>query len=401
MGKSLFRDILTILLLVYLAMKLLCNIPENNYSQIVFISWFGCSFIAYTSKVKKVLQMKMLLPFYFFLVYYGVTLLINHTVLYTISGMISMCQLFSPFLMYKLLREETKFLRWIVFFSITAIFVSNYVACFSYMSSSFTGRGLRDIEDFLLLKNTFFVVYSSAIFVPTIIYFIHRTKNEIGTNKFIKVLLGYVVCAILAYFVIQAQFMTAIVLMIIGVALAFSYNRRGTIVVITLFTMIVYVLFVNNANELIAISDSNGATATSVRIKELQYILSNNSSNAEDFSLRQGLTQSSFQTFIENPILGTAYKYKDFEESKLYVGNHAEWVDTLARYGLFGLCLFYFLFKLVKKQRLIVGFSISYILFGIIGFLNPALHFYLICALFLYIPLMHNVIFKNIRFKIK
>lgn len=345
--------------------------------------------------------MKMLLPFYFFLVYYGVTLLINQTVLYTISGMISMCQLFSPFLMYKLLREETKSLRWIVFLCITAIFVSNYVACFSYMNSSFTGRGLRDVADFLLLKNTFFVVYSSAIFVPTIIYFIHRTKDDMGTSKSIKVLLGYVICAILAYFVIQAQYMTAMVLMILGVVLAFSYNRRGAIVVITFVTMIVYVLFVNYADDLIAISDQSGAAATSLRIEELQHILSNDVSNAEDFSKRQGLTQSSFQTFMENPIIGTAYKYKDFEESKLYIGNHTEWVDTLARYGFFGLVLLYFLFKLIKKQRLIVGFSISYILFGIVGFLNPALHFYFICAIFLYIPLMHNVIFKNIRFEIK
>lgn len=397
MKNNPMRWIAAFFLLVYLAMQLLCILPNDNRRQIVFFMWFICSYSAYTPVVSKTLRMKETVPLYIFCLFYGVTMMYRHDVVYSVSAVLSMFELFSPFLMYRILRIETSFMRRIVFLAITAIVIANVTVCYIYMNFSITHYGLRDIEEFMEYKNTFFLVYSVAILVPFIIYYLsHQEKTKKKWFKNFKTLIALGACLILILFILQAQFMTAIVLMLTGGVLAFVYKRRGALVAVPIAAALVLGLFSAFSDDLIRIADNNDATAVSSRIEELQHILSNNAENADDYSIRQDKSQSSLQTFIENPIIGVFYKYKDMNEAKHYgIGNHAEWLDTLAKYGLFGILLFVFIYKAIKKQRLAVGTNIHYILFGVLGFLNPVLGFYLVCSVFLYMPLLNKVYFDN------
>ena len=397
MKDNVLRLIATGLLLVYLLMQLLCILPNDNRRQVVFLLWLICAYSAYTPIVSRTLKMKHMLLLYVFLGFMFVSMLYRHSIVYSISASITFCELFSPLLMYRILREENKTTRWVVLIFITVIFVVNFLTCLKFLANSPTGHGLRDAEYITGLKNIFFAVYSFAILVPFIVYCISHNRKHGRRNISLTVaIVGYAICLVLAYLVINAQFMTAIILMIAGALFAFFYDRRGARIVVPLVAVLAIFLFTKFSNELIAVADRNDAVAVSMRLEELQNILSNNAEDAEDYSSRQNRSQSSIETFLENPLIGVFYKYEDINEAKLQgIGNHAEWLDTMARYGLFGLLLIVFIVKAVFKHKELVGASIHFILFIILGFLNPVFGFYLICSVFFYMSLLRAVFFKE------
>lgn len=395
MKGNLLKYITTFLLLVYLVMQLLCVLPNDNKRQVVFLMWLVCAYLAYTPLVRQVLRTKGVGYLYAFVVFYGLSMLINHSVVYAISAMLGMMELFSPFLMYRIVRAESKAVQRLVFITITAVFMANVAVCFIYMRSSFTNYGLRDIEAFTEYNNTFYFLYAIAILVPVILYYLSHSQRE-GSFSFFKAIIGYGICLVLAYFVLKAQFMTAIVLMFVGGVFALVQRNRGLAFTIPIVAVIVLAIFSQVSNDLIRIADENNATAVSSRLEEIQHILANDTNNAEDYTLRQDLSQNSFETFLENPLIGVLYKYENIDEAKHQgVGNHAEWLDTLARYGLFGILLLVFIVKAMRTQRKVVNVGMHYLLFALLGFLNPTLGFVLTCAVFLYMPLLGRVCFSE------
>lgn len=102
------KNITILLLLVYLVMQLLCIAPITRISQIVFVVWFLFAYAAYTPIVRKTLSSKVVGTLVVFLLYYGLSLLFSHDVLYSISAVLSMLEMFSPLLMYNILKDDTK-----------------------------------------------------------------------------------------------------------------------------------------------------------------------------------------------------------------------------------------------------------------------------------------------------
>lgn len=399
MKDSALKLISFFFLLLYLGMQLLCILPIDNRRQVVFLIWLAFAYMAYTPIVRRFFTSRVLSPLYLFLLIYGVLMLYRHTIVYTVSFIITFIELFSPFLMYSMIRVETRSVKKFVSITLTTFFLVNLVICYIYIYGSPTGYGLRDAENFTEYKNTFFVVYSFAIMIPFIIFNYFHNKH-IGKQSSVLIrLFGFSICAVLALFVIKAQFMTGIILMIIGGLVAyFSARTKKGYAGPLIGGLVALVIFVNYSDDLIEIAEQNEVTAIASRTEELQFILSNESSEAADYSIRQKRSQNSVETFLEYPLFGVFYQMKDITEADKYgIGNHNEWLDTLARYGMTGFLLLLFIFKAIKKQRTFVGDNIHYILFGILGFLNPVFAFYLTCSVFFYLPMIGNIYFSSER----
>lgn len=397
MRDSSTRVLALVFLLAYLTMQLLCILPNDNKRQLVFIIWLVLAYMSYTPIIKKVLKMRGTGYLYSFTIFVGIIMLLGHSVVYAISSMVVMMELFSPLLMFRILRTETKTVQRFVFLVVSVIFTVNLVVFTTYINNSVTDYGLRDIEHFMEYKNSFYYLYAIAILVPFIIYYLSHQEKAVK-HKLLKSVVGYSVCLVLAYFVIKAQFMTAIVFMVMGGVFALSYKRSKLTLTVPIAVIIVFTLFQQFSGELLRIADENNATAVSSRIEELQHILSNDTENAEDYSKRQDLSQSSLETFLNNPIIGVLYKYEDINEGLQHgIGNHAEWLDSLAKYGLFGFLLLLFIVKAMIAQSKVVESNIHYLLFGLLGFFNPTLGFLLTCAVFFYMPMLAKVCFRSIK----
>ena len=224
----------------------------------------------------------------------------------------------------------------------------------------------------------------------------YGAENIITIVILLVLIIAYVICAFLAYFVIKAQFMTAIVVMVSGVLFAFFHKRKGSIIVIPVAALLFVFLFVAFSDTLIQITDENDMTAVSQRLEEIQHITARNAEEAQDFSYRQDLTRTSFETFLEHPLFGVHYKYESINEAKLLsIGNHAEWVDSLAKYGLFGILLIYFIIKVILKQKRLIDTNIHYLLFIVLVFFNPIFSFYMVFTVFAYLPLLRYVCFEE------
>ncbi|MEO7048017.1 MAG: hypothetical protein ABI091_22145, partial [Ferruginibacter sp.] len=108
-----------------------------------------------------------------------------------------------------------------------------------------------------------------------------------------------------------------------------------------------------------------------------------------------------FYVWIEHPIFGIGYEY-GFSTPKMMaagLGNHSEWLDSLATYGIFIIFLMIYLFKSKKVYRQNQGYKLALILFIITGFVNPIHLFNIYFVVFFFVPLLDNYFFdwKNIE----
>ena len=125
---------------------------------------------------------------------------------------------------------------------------------------------------------------------------------------------------------------------------------------------------------------------------ELSSVGNRDSSGSEYISSRVSRLFWSYDIFLESPLIGNGYKYGyDFSAGKSYgIGNHSEWFDLFAVYGLLGggliiLVYFNFLKKIskfhIKTSRLSY---ISVLIF--LGLFNPFRSFSAHFVLFFIVP---------------
>ena len=100
--------------------------------------------------------------------------------------------------------------------------------------------------------------------------------------------------------------------------------------------------------------------------------------------VRFDLYLMSLDSFWNNPIFGLAHK--QMPGSEIMVGNHSEWFDLLAKYGIFGLLMAFFFILVRKKYFKNKGFAIAFFLFFALGFINPLQVFTIYFAAFYYVP---------------
>lgn len=264
------------------------------------------------------------------------------------------------------------------------------------------GLGLRLIDKTQdeFLNNAFGWAYSWVFISVGLFYFLFnkesfpklRYKKKVSLFLLVFLLVGI-------YIVIRSLYMTAILLLIVGFILAVVIGRLKSLFVPLIFVIfglfaLVY-LIATYGIDLPFLNDEHNMLLS--RVDEVSLILQGNIDSAADFGSRNELFNNSLKTFKDNFLFGINHEISDFGNYKeVIIGGHSEWVDNLAKYGLFSLLLVFFLIKsvLVSKPRL----WCVYIILFLLGFFNPSLQFPMIFTVFLMMPIIFRYQLENKQF---
>jgi len=106
------------------------------------------------------------------------------------------------------------------------------------------------------------------------------------------------------------------------------------------------------------------------------------------YAERTGLVRDSLQLFLKSPIFGHGYRYGNvFSAGKIYgIGNHSEFLDSLARFGLVGsIPLFGIYYYSLRKY--ILDYLGILVCFGVLVMFNPFISFQSNLVIFMLVPL--------------
>ena len=221
----------------------------------------------------------------------------------------------------------------------------------------------------------------------------------ISHNKYKR--LAIVALSIIFISLLSASFTIALIVFVVAVIMGYIANNslNGRVMAISICLIIIFV--VPWSNVLMWLSEIINNPTISERLLSLASSLSSGSAEG-DLSSRVNLYLSSLNTFLEQPWgVGPEYTFVNYEKG---IGYHSQFLDDLARYGVFAL-IFYIAFfagyyKLLYKQwskidlqQIALPVVIVYFIFLVLnpGFTSPHEG---VLLLFL-IPAFPDVINKN------
>ena len=387
------------LYLIFLLLQSISMISNAMLCHVVFAVWLFSVFIFNrgwsigANLQKKYWALFVFVVFYFLSSGFGANLSIAFHRLFVLL------EVLSPFLFFDIVKPfaNTKVKKTIVFV-FTIVIIIDMIAAFKTIGLT-EGFGLRLTQTDIALKNNFAFVYSLTIICPALVYFdllIYRGMIPLPLSKgWAFSLISIVLIITASNLIFKSLFMTAIVLLIMGIILAFFYGKKRWLIKSGLSILLTIVAFIVSFNGLVQLSNSREGFSTQVtpKLYEIRAVLSGNTSDASDYSSRQDLQQSSMAVFFENPIFGVFHKTYDFSDSiEIGVGNHSEWMDMLARYGIFSLFLMYFIFysfwQCYKDNKM----GLHILLFVVLGFLNPIFSFLQFFTIMIYIPFIYDIL---------
>lgn len=230
-------------------------------------------------------------------------------------------------------------------------------------------------------------IYALSLSIPWIMYLYNKNREK----KYIVILILFCFC------IIRASYATAILLMIFSFVMSCFMNsvrtQRGLI-----FAFIIFVFLLLIASFLILDSSfwefllrlTSGNRTLQFRVQNMRdLILYQNMSG--DISMRGDLYSYSWNSFLQNPLLGNISSSKNFP-----LGYHSEFIDLLGGCGVVGLLLLIVLVHLITKSvskvyrnaaitRYYVLAMVGLIIFGFVNTILGSIEFAIIIG-FLYIP---------------
>lgn len=130
--------------------------------------------------------------------------------------------------------------------------------------------------------------------------------------------------------------------------------------------------------------------STNKKLYAIANLLSGKNEGLDTLSSRERLTKISLNSFWEHPLFGIDYK----NHVAGVVGCHAQWADDLARFGIIGNAVIWINYLYIAKYSLTRCENIQirhqlltcWILFFVLGFLNPCLSGTILTIMFVIIP---------------
>ena len=345
-----------------------------------------------------VLRQRRFAVLYVFLIFYFLSSSFSVGAVSALNRVVAFMSVCSPILMYELLKRTKRStrIRFVVILTIVLLF--DVFLSFQYQRL----LGVTTMRDASILGDQYYIVYiafnisySLALIAPACLEIIKKQNKRISGNKKYVIVLGFLM-VLFSLFLVRAQFMTAIILALLGYTFVMFYKKKRLFrfLIGVGFAIVVFVLVLPSIIDLLG--NKKKYYDISYRLEEIQSVLTGNEQNAVDIGSRQNLSMLSLETFIRNPIFGVNHRLVDDQHViQQGVGNHASWPDSLALYGLFALLLFFFLFDSLKRQKNDMGSKLTMVLFIVLGFLNPLLFFPQLFSTFLYIPLLYQLFMES------
>lgn len=219
-------------------------------------------------------------------------------------------------------------------------------------------------------------------------------------NKFISI--SFKFCSLLfVYVIINASLSTAVILLFLIIYIYFMPNKFISKILYTTITIAVLIFFLFAAELILNYAlDHIDNSAYIYKINESLKLLNGEYRNFNQFYGRVDLIGYSFNTIMSYPIFGV-YGMLPYEYTSqpTIVSGHSQWVDNIARYGLF--FSLFFIIGSVSILKSIINFSkdkfhirltkIIILYIFILGFLNPVLFNHLYLLLFIIVPFSYSL----------
>ncbi|MDD4689390.1 MAG: O-antigen ligase family protein [Eubacteriales bacterium] len=375
--------------------------------SILFL-WYISAFLSAPSNFIKIFRNKISLAFMGFIIFYFIICLISSGVTNTIKYVGHSLILFSPFIIYLYYSKlkDKKLLKFILTVTIVFWVIFAIRALMFYQQNESAARILasdRNAFDSIAIGGGYGLAYGSAFLC---IYLLDCFINKRFRRPKYK-LYAVIAIALLFATVIETKSTVTLLGMIFGIALCVTFhllkkgsNKRITLKSIVWFLLmcIMFIVLIINTESIgtyIMRQTDDKRDTFSIRLYEVGATLANNNINngeSADFNIRMELIKKSATTFLENPIIGVGYKYGYISEYSAVngVGNHSEWTDSLAKYGLIGgipyLLIFAFIIKNERRNNIQAISSAFIFVVVFLGFFNPFLTAQSNIALFFIIP---------------
>ena len=388
----------TVLMLLFCICQQLSSISYFSGIHLIYFCWLISTFVSYGIRARYILFTKKYIILYLFLAFYFMSMIAATNLTTGFARLVAMMEMLSPIYMYDLYQVNKWNGKKYPFYVLIIVLLANMMLSFS-MINIMGDTGLRNTiqaDSDNALKGAFSLIYSLSIIIPTIVYVL-KSRKKIGAKSKSIVLVASILFGVYSFILVfRSYFITALITTIVGVLFALIYEKRRWLLKGGSIILVAISVFLASFTSLVSYIDniSYGASRQiTPKLYELKYLLTGETTKAGDLSSRANLALSSLNTFLENPIVGVSYKAKDFEDTiTIGVGNHSEWLDNLALYGLFSLLLFSFIYMASKQQLTQYGFSLSLLLFFFLGCNNPVLSFSMLCNVFLLIPMFFDII---------
>lgn len=233
-------------------------------------------------------------------------------------------------------------------------------------------------------------IYGLVIIIPLLFFF--SIKQE---NKLYKVIIWCIV-ALFVLVVLMANYTTAFILLYVDfifmLLMFFKIKNTFSLLAISLLFYVIapFILM----TFLYMMIDYSGSISTQAKLEGLIDIISNKGS-LDDTTSRWMLFLKSVESFSESPIWGVGAYYG----SNKYVGQHAQFIDDLARYGLIGciplFSLLFVVFKKMKNKYKEIHIYNSRVLVPIfvfisLGFMNPVYVPCILACIFIIVPVVDS-----------
>lgn len=337
-----------------------------------------------------------------FLIFYVLTSILYGSISYCLTYSINYFLMLSPAMMFpvfaKMINDsETLSGKDVLRPILVSWFIMTIISIAFYIQNPSAARVLAANGDAYsgTLIGGYPLAYGSGLLC--VAFFGYGLKEGHDKNKRLLILLS---CAILFALVYLTESTLTTFATIVGVAVALITNTRSrgkrkalhyvaVVGLLCVLALYIYVKSKNNIPNIVAWLNSKSDVLLYRRVRELfnSFFLNEKSRH---YSERTGLVSESLKLFVESPLIGHGYKYGNiFSQGKAYgIGNHSEFFDCLAKFGLIGsMPLFSLYFNSLRKSvKYNYGLLASFIM--MISF-NPFITFASSVAVFLIVPLMY------------
>jgi hypothetical protein len=409
---------LTYIPFLILLVMMIGNINDDYYKKISYITfyiWFFSCVICKPHAVVNIFLQKHYGILLILLLYHFSIIALTGGPLQAIKDTGAMIQIYSPIFMYEFYsRFEDEKYNSLLFIIITGIFIFFSVKTLLFLEIN--PMAARDIissviDEVVMIGGGYSLAYGLTIIVPALFYFtIHQidkdyisnliTKHKIA-NKVYRLILLFIIILFSAV-IVKSMYVISFFLLIFGFILTIVFvlfnkfkKKHAFLIIISivLFFLVTKGLFVDSVLNYVSTVESFPVLMS--RVIDVINIFQNMSFTAsDDLVVRSDLYMDSLSLFFDNFIFGIGYKYSlDFVLMHAAgLGTHSEWFDTLAKYGVFGLFMIWFLISARKIYFEKKGFKIAFLLFIILGFVNPVNLFTIYFATFYYVPKIPKMI---------
>ncbi len=258
-------------------------------------------------------------------------------------------------------------------------------------------QAIRNTQrDFLWGVGDFTLMYAIAILSgPLLFLIIEKVKKK---EKILYLLIFYLTILLT---ILLCNLVTSVVIAVVSTFVMYCVSKKRKVLLVILFPIaFVFLILRKVFAKLLYMVAEKGVFywSTSNKLIAIANIINGvgNSSNTDTFAKRIVLAAQSVGSFKEYPLFGIDWKYHVSGK----IGCHMQWADDLGRYGIVGNLLlipnYFFIARYtIKSSR--VGMARNsiitcWIVFVILGFLNPNLSTAILMLMFVVIPTFDSAI---------